>query len=59
MAQEMSDLETFGLAEDLAATDILNAAKDFFDLHPSQREFKVVISDDRVADIRLPDSYGD
>ena len=45
----MTDLETHQMAIDLASTDIINAAKDYFDLFPGLREFKVTISNDGVV----------
>jgi hypothetical protein len=45
----MTDDETFQMGVDLAATDVLNAAKDYFAWFPELREFKVKISNDGVV----------
>jgi hypothetical protein len=47
----MTDLETFQMAIDLAEADLIKAAADYFELFPSLREFRIVISDDGLIQI--------
>ncbi len=43
---DIDTLQTHQMAIDLAATDIITAAGDYFGLFPDLREFKVKLSDD-------------